>query len=128
MAQQNGLGKIQLDSAGTGSWHIGKPPDPRAIAEAAEHGVDISGLRAWQFAADDFDRSDLILTMDRFNLDTVLAAARRRAATVSIVSFTWRLTGRRTCRTPITAGRTASNRSTRMLCEGSAALQARIAG
>jgi protein-tyrosine phosphatase len=57
-----------VDSAGTGGWHAGDPPDPRAIAVARAHGVDISGLRGRQVHRDDFDRFDLILAMDHDNL------------------------------------------------------------
>ncbi|WP_309297128.1 low molecular weight protein-tyrosine-phosphatase, partial [Enterobacter hormaechei] len=57
-------GRVQVDSAGTGDWHVGEPPDRRAIACAAGHGVDISGLRARQLHAADFDRFDWILCAD----------------------------------------------------------------
>ncbi len=57
-----------LDSAGTGDWHAGQPPDPRAIAAAARHGVDLSHQRARAVVADDFRRFDLILCADRRNL------------------------------------------------------------
>lgn len=61
------------DSAGTGDWHVGSPPDPRACAVALAHGIDISGLRARQLVAGDFLRFDHVLVMDHANL----AAARR---------------------------------------------------
>lgn len=57
--------RIGVDSAGTGSWHIGKPPDPRAQAVMRARGIDISGLRARQVAAVDFLRFDYVLAMDR---------------------------------------------------------------
>ena len=59
---------IDIESAGTGDWHIGKPPDERAIAEAASHDVDISGLRARQATADDFRRFTHIFALDEENL------------------------------------------------------------
>ena len=59
---------VEVDSAGTGGWHAGRPPDPRAIACAREHGVDISGLRARQLQAEDFHSFDLILCADADNL------------------------------------------------------------
>ena len=59
---------VTIDSAGTGAWHIGDPPDSRAQAEALRHGVDISGQRARQVSPTDFDRFDLILAADRDNL------------------------------------------------------------
>ena len=59
---------MTIDSAGTGDWHAGDPPDPRARAVAAAHGVDISDLRARQVRPEDFDRFDHIIAMDRDNL------------------------------------------------------------
>ena len=64
-------GRVQVDSAGTGDWHVGEPPDRRAIACAAGHGVDISGLRARQVQAADFDRFDWVLCADEANLRDV---------------------------------------------------------
>lgn len=60
--------RFTLDSAGTGGWHAGEPPDPRAIRAAADVGVDLSDLRARQVRPSDFTRFDLILAMDRQNL------------------------------------------------------------
>ena len=57
-----------LDSAGTGAWHAGNPPDSRSIAIAAEHGVDISEQKARQVTRDDFGKFDLIIAMDASNL------------------------------------------------------------
>lgn len=57
-----------VDSAGTGGWHRGDPPDPRAIAVARAHDIDIADLRGRQVSAADFDRFDLILAMDHDNL------------------------------------------------------------
>jgi protein-tyrosine phosphatase len=74
LARQRGLGII-TDSAGTGHWHVGEPPDPRAIAAMRRQGIDISDLRARQFARADFDRFDLILAMDNDNLRDVLRLA-----------------------------------------------------
>jgi len=68
-------GRIQVDSAGTGDWHSGQPPDPRAIACARNHGVDISDLRARQLRRSDFDDFDWLLCADRQNLRDVLAQA-----------------------------------------------------
>ncbi len=64
-----------VDSAGTGNWHVGQAPDPRAIAIAKKNGVDISKQKAQQFAADFFDSYDHILVMDKQNLKDVLALA-----------------------------------------------------
>lgn len=61
-------GRVEVDSAGTSGWHIGRAPDPRAIACARGHGVDIGGLRARQLVREDFDCFDLILCADQGNL------------------------------------------------------------
>lgn len=77
-------GRVELDSAGTGDWHIGEPPDRRAIANAAEHGIDIAGLRGRQLDASDYRRFDWLLCADRANLRDVRARmpsdSRARAA------------------------------------------------
>jgi len=57
-----------IDSAGTGDWHIGHPPDARAQAEARRRGVDISALRGRQLRRADFYDFDLILAADATNL------------------------------------------------------------
>ncbi|WP_447757869.1 low molecular weight protein-tyrosine-phosphatase [Sphingopyxis fribergensis] len=57
-----------LDSAGTGDWHVGHPPDRRAQAEARRRGVDISALRGRQLRCADFYDFDLILAADATNL------------------------------------------------------------
>ncbi|WP_411832075.1 low molecular weight protein-tyrosine-phosphatase [Pseudoxanthomonas mexicana] len=68
-------GRVEVDSAGTGDWHVGHPPDHRAIACARGHGVDIAGLRARQLQRQDFERFDWLLCADAQNLRD----ARRRA-------------------------------------------------
>ncbi|MCC4634795.1 low molecular weight protein-tyrosine-phosphatase [Xanthomonas dyei] len=60
--------RIEVDSAGTGDWHAGDPPDSRAIRCARGHGVDISGLRARQVRDEDFDHFDWLLCADNNNL------------------------------------------------------------
>jgi protein-tyrosine phosphatase len=59
---------IEFDSAGTESYHIGDPPDPRSVRHAKDRGYDLSGLRARQVHADDFRSFDLILAADELNL------------------------------------------------------------
>lgn len=59
---------IVVDSAGTGAWHVGEPPDERATAAASARGYDLSLLRARQVTPGDFRRFDYILAMDRSNL------------------------------------------------------------
>jgi protein-tyrosine phosphatase len=58
---------VEIDSAGTHDYHVGEPPDARAIAAAARRGVDLRGLRARQVQDDDFADFDLIVAMDRNN-------------------------------------------------------------
>ncbi|MFD0978922.1 low molecular weight protein-tyrosine-phosphatase [Tropicimonas aquimaris] len=64
---------VEFDSAGTGSWHVGEPPDRRMQATARDSGYDLSGLRARQFVPEDFSRFDLIVAMDRQNLEDIEA-------------------------------------------------------
>ena len=67
--------EVEIDSAGTHDYHIGAPPDRRAVSAALRRSIDLSQLRARQVAAEDFERFDLILAMDADNL----AELRRRA-------------------------------------------------
>ena len=59
---------VEVDSAGTGGWHAGEPPDRRAIAAAARQGIDISRQRARRVEPEDFERFDHIVALDRDNL------------------------------------------------------------
>ncbi|MDD3444086.1 MAG: low molecular weight phosphotyrosine protein phosphatase [Zavarzinia sp.] len=59
---------LRVDSAGTGDWHVGEPPDRRAQAVAARHGVDISDLRGRQVTALDFRYFTHVVALDRRNL------------------------------------------------------------
>jgi len=64
---------VEIDSAGTGDWHVGKPPDRRATALAARHGIDIGGYRARQLAPEDFHRFSHIFALDHANLEDIRA-------------------------------------------------------
>ena len=66
-AERIGL-DVTVDSAGTGDWHVGEPPDPRAIAVARANGVDIAGYRGRQVAPADFERFDHVVALDLANL------------------------------------------------------------
>lgn len=77
---------LKLDSAGTGDYHIGEPPDPRTCAHAARRGYDLSGLRARQVTARDFRDFDLILAMDESNR-RALEALRPADATARVAMF-----------------------------------------
>jgi protein-tyrosine phosphatase len=65
---------VEIDSAGTGDWHVGQPPDARAMGAARERGIAVDGS-ARQVTATDFDAFDLILAMDRSNRDELRALA-----------------------------------------------------
>jgi len=60
--------KFEVDSAGTHDYHVGEPPDRRAIAHAKKRGYDISSQRARQVEPEDFEKFDLLLAMDRGHL------------------------------------------------------------
>ena len=78
LTQQKGL-NWEVVSAGTGSWHVGDPPDHRSVKVAKRHGVDISQQRGRQFSAADFDYFDRIFVMDQDNYRDVLRKARSEA-------------------------------------------------
>src|SRR4051812_28107837 len=78
---------VFVDSAGTGSWHVGEKPDERAIKTAKKYGVDISKLCARQFTPRDFDAFDRIYVMDRSNLEDVLSLARNRKDEEKVALF-----------------------------------------
>lgn len=65
--------RIEIDSAGTHAYHVGAAPDARAQAAARRRGVDLSALRGRQALAQDFERFDYVLAMDRENLENLLA-------------------------------------------------------
>ena len=66
---------LEIDSAGTHDYHVGEPPDSRAVSAAARRGIDLRGLRARQVSDADFERFDLILAMDRLNYVTLVERA-----------------------------------------------------
>ncbi len=72
-SQEAGL-EVEVDSAGTGRYHLGEPPHPRSVAAAARTGLEVRGA-ARQITRNDFERHDLILAMDRHNLEDLLAMA-----------------------------------------------------
>jgi protein-tyrosine phosphatase len=67
-------GQVELDSAGTGAWHVGSAPDRRATAAASLQGVALAG-QARQVVPEDFERFDLIIAMDAANLRDLQAIA-----------------------------------------------------
>jgi protein-tyrosine phosphatase len=66
--------EFEIESAGTGGWHVGDPPDSRSAAAARKRGIRVDGA-ARQVHADDFEDFDLLLAMDRDNLEELRALA-----------------------------------------------------
>ena len=73
--RESGL-EIEVDSAGTSSYHIGDPPDSRMSETAKKFGISIEDLTARQFVVSDFDQFDLIYAMDTSNYTNILSLAR----------------------------------------------------
>ena len=75
----NNLGnKVEVDSAGTHGYHVGEAPDSRTQRAAAARGYNLSQLRARKVARQDLDYFDLILAMDKSNLDNLKPRHGRR--------------------------------------------------
>ena len=75
LVEQAGLAdRVEIESAGTGGWHVGEPPDERATLAAGRRGVTLSGA-AQQVTREDFRRFDLLIALDRANLRELLAIA-----------------------------------------------------
>ena len=86
-AEEAGLkDRIETDSAGTGSWHIGKPPHPSTLAMLAEHGISTTH-RARRISQEDLNRFDLILTMDDQNFLDVNALGTGSAKVVRLLDY-----------------------------------------
>ena len=71
-------GKFTVDSAGTGSWHIGHSPDDRSIAVAKKNKISISNQKGRQFSTTDFDAFDYIYVMDNSNYEDVIQLAKNQ--------------------------------------------------
>jgi len=65
---------LVLDSAGTGDWHVGERPDPRAVKAAEARGYDLSGITARAITDDDFIRFDHLVAMDEGHMRWLLEA------------------------------------------------------
>ena len=76
LVREEGLMEIvEVDSAGTGGWHVGSPPDRRATAAARARGITLEGF-ARQVSREDLDDFDLVLAMDRSNMRELRQLAR----------------------------------------------------
>jgi protein-tyrosine phosphatase len=75
LLEEEGLAdRVEIESAGTGGWHVGEPPDERATLAARRRGVTLDGA-ARQVRPSDFRDFDLVIAMDRSNLRELLALA-----------------------------------------------------
>ncbi|MEP6632956.1 MAG: low molecular weight protein-tyrosine-phosphatase [Luteimonas sp.] len=117
---------VIVDSAGTGSWHVGDPPDPRAIATAARHGVDISGLRARRLATVDYDRFDWMLCADPDNLRQVRASAPPGARASTSLLLDWAGHGDKAVPDPYTGGEAEFERVWSLVDDAAVAIVARL--
>lgn len=85
LVELNGLQyAVEIDSAGIGGWHVGQLPDNRMRRHGKRHGYDFNS-RARQFSAQDFDRFDIIVAMDRENMRDLASMARNSADVEKIV-------------------------------------------
>ena len=72
------IDNINVDSAGTGNWHVGSSPDKRSIEIAMKHEIDISNQKARQFSYEDFEKFDQIFVMDTSNLQNIRSQAKSK--------------------------------------------------
>jgi len=87
LVEEEGLdGQIRIDSAGTGDWHLGESPDPRASAVARKNGVELDSI-ARTIEVGDLDHFDYVLAMDRENLHDIRALHRAHGGDASIHLF-----------------------------------------
>jgi protein-tyrosine phosphatase len=87
MASKLPQDKFLVDSAGTGSWHVGHCPDKRSIETARKNGINISTQKGRQFKTSDFDEFDYIFVMDNSNFRDVIHLAKtpEHKAKVSLI-------------------------------------------
>ena len=76
--------KFQVESAGTGSWHIGHKPDERSIAIAKKNKLDISEQKGRQFTTSDFETFDYIYVMDNSNYWDVVQLVENKTQTEKV--------------------------------------------
>jgi protein-tyrosine phosphatase len=79
--------EVFVDSAGTGPWHVGSPPDDRAQRSASARGLDLSAQRARRILADDCEEFDYVLTMDEQTYRTVASLCRGSAVVRPFLDF-----------------------------------------
>jgi protein-tyrosine phosphatase len=79
--------EVFVDSAGTGSWHVGSPPDDRAQSSAFARGLNLSAQRARRISPDDCEEFDYVLTMDEQNYRTVASLCSGRTMVRPFLDF-----------------------------------------
>jgi protein-tyrosine phosphatase len=79
--------EVFVDSAGTGAWHVGSPPDERAQRSAGQRGLDLSSQRARRITPEDCKTFDYILTMDEDNYHAVASLCRGSAVVRPFLDF-----------------------------------------
>jgi protein-tyrosine phosphatase len=79
--------EVFVDSAGTGHWHVGEPPDERALSAASLRGLDLSSQRARRVRSEDCENFDYILTMDEDNYHMVSNLCRGSAVVRPFLDF-----------------------------------------
>ncbi|MGB3634695.1 MAG: low molecular weight protein-tyrosine-phosphatase [Rubrobacteraceae bacterium] len=85
LLRRNGLeDEVFVDSAGTGAWHIGHPPDERARESAGKRGLDLSGQRARRITPEDCRKFDYVIAMDRDNYESVSPLCHQSEAEVRL--------------------------------------------
>lgn len=124
---RRGLDWVTVDSAGTGGWHAGEPPDPRSIAVAATAGVDIRAQRARKLVQADFQHFNWLLCADRSVLRDVRAAAPAEARERVALLLEWAGQGAGDIPDPYTGGPEDFRRVWAMVDAAAAGIVARIA-
>ena len=79
--------EVSVDSAGTGTWHVGEPPDQRAQRSASARGLDLGTQRARRIAPEDCENFDYVLTMDEENYHAVASLCRGSALVRPFLDF-----------------------------------------
>lgn len=117
----------RVDSAGVGAWHAGAPPDPRMQKAAARRGYDLSFMRARQASAADFAAFDLILAMDRRNLEDLKAIRPKTGADLRLF-LEFAKAGTLDTPDPYYGGQEEFERTLDLIEHGAAALAAHLGG
>jgi len=111
--------RFWLDSAGTGGWHVGDPPDVRSVETAAKYGIDIADQLCRKLTQADFEAFDLILAMDRDNLADIMRLKGSGSLTETAMFLDYAGEGEIEIPDPYYGGRDGFELSYEMLARGS---------